>query len=552
MDDRLSLVIEQADGQVVRWGPDELDPADVPVSLEFTTSIPGGDKSLDCELLRRIDLDYADQSVLDRVRVIGAGNETVWDGVLQQFPRQHGDRFNVNPGAVGWSSLLSWNRGFQMIYVDRDFQKWAGAGTQRRINLIGASYATVDPSTRTDSGNPALATEVTGAWAAGALPVAEAWYDAGPGNTIDKLYYAWTKGANTGVGGDWSWVAYLADDDVATTSDNSGNLTATGPGTGTLTATDTDRRYAIAQLLHSSGPAGQDNMPYGIDWTCLAVYGPHDLTLRGTASATAPQGVYASDVVEHVVTQTTPEIAIGDVEATTLVIPHLTFPQPTTAEEVLLAVNAFHLFDWGVYTGLNRTPSFFFRFPDPDRLCWETRLDSGCTVNDDGPQSVDLIDGVIVTYQDAAGTEHQVGPTGSGTENESGELIVTDESNPVVAHGLGPKYAVLASTQPLDLATATEIGRIYLLERSVEQRRGQITVTGTARHPTMGDRPAWAIKAGDWIKVTDAGKTLGVPRKIIETSYRHQSREITLTLDTPAWTLDSLLERIGVAQVGVV
>jgi hypothetical protein len=549
-DDRLSLVIEHADGQVSRWGPDELDAADVPGGVRFTTSIPGGDKSLDCELLRRINLDYADQQIMDRVRLVAAGNETVWDGILTQFPRQHGDRYSVSPGGLGWSSLLSWNRGFQMIYCDRDLKAWQGAGTQRRINLIAASYGTpTDPAARTDSGSPAVATEIVGAWTGTSLGISEAWYDAGPGNTIDKLYYAWTKGANVDhtLGG-WSWTAHLSSTDTASGLDSTANLKAVGPGTGTLTSTD-DRRYAIAQLLYASA-GGTDNTPYGIDWTCLTAYGPHGLTLTGTASATTGQGVLGSDVIEHVLQQTTPEIDVGEIETTSLAIIHLAFPTQTTAEDVILTVNGYHLYDWGVYTGLNRRPTFFYRYPDLDRCCWVTRLDEGCTVNDDGPQGNDVYDGVVVTYTDAAGRPHSVGPPGASVETESTDLVTTDETNPVVRAGLSPKWGTLDISAPIDEDTAIHIGRVWLLERSIELRRGQITVTGTVTHPTAGRRPVWAIKAGDSIRVEDAGKTLGVARKVIETNYSHADRSNVLTLDTPAWTLDALLERIGVAQVG--
>lgn len=550
-DDRLSLVIEHADGQVTRWGPDELEAADVPSGLRFTTSIPGGDKSLDCELLRRIDLDYADQQVMDRVRLVGAGNETVWDGILHQFPRQHGDRYSVSPGGLGWSSLLSWKRGFQMIYCDRDLRAWQGPSTQRRINMIGLSYAPVDPSTRTDSGSPAVATEITGAWTATSLPTAEAWYDAGPGNTIAKLYYAWTKGANTGTGGSWLWRVALCDDDApAAFDDDSGNLTASGPGTGTLVAGDDDRRHALAQLAYSAGPAGDDGKPYGIDWTCLTAYGPHDLTLVGTASATTGQGVLGSDVIAHVLAQTTPEIDVGEIETTALSIIHLTFPTQTTAEDVILTVNGYHLYDWGVYTGLNRRPTFFYRYPDLERCCWTTRLDEGCEINDDGPQGNDAFDGVIVTYNDAAGRAHSVGPPGASVETEDAALVDTSDTNPVVRAGLSPKWEVLEVSAPIDEDTAIHIGTIWLAERSIEQRRGQITVVGSAVHPTAGRLPVSRIKAGDSIRVQDAGKTLGVPRKVIETNYTHAERTNVLTLDTPAWTLDALLERIGVAQVG--
>ena len=40
-------------------------------------------------------------------------------------------------------------------------------------------------------------------------------------------------------------------------------------------------------------------------------------------------------------------------------------------------------------------------------------------------------------------------------------------------------------------------------------------------------------------------------RKIIETSYDHDTRTITLTLDNSAYKVEAILERLGVALIGV-
>jgi hypothetical protein len=131
-------------------------------------------------------------------------------------------------------------------------------------------------------------------------------------------------------------------------------------GTGTVSAAGAAKYYAAIQLYYGIGPAGADNTEYGAYWTCLAVYGTHGLTKQGTDSATSARGFYASDVVRNIVTRTAPNLTIGEIEATTFVIPQLAFTDPTTGASAIQAVNDYHGFDWGVYDG-----SFFYRSSDP-------------------------------------------------------------------------------------------------------------------------------------------------------------------------------------------
>ena len=100
MDDRLALSVTHSDGRVTRWGPDEPNPTEIPGDLTFSTSVPGGNKDLSCSLLRRIDIDYNDQALIDEVRAYGPGNRTAWSGRMAQFPRSHGQGFSITPGAA--------------------------------------------------------------------------------------------------------------------------------------------------------------------------------------------------------------------------------------------------------------------------------------------------------------------------------------------------------------------------------------------------------------------------------------------------------------------
>ena len=125
----------------------------------------------------------------------------------------------------------------------------------------------------------------------------------------------------------------------------------------------------------------------------------------------------------------------------------------------------------------------------------------------------------------------------------------TSSSNPVNAHGLGSKWVQLSISFPTTLAGATQIGAVYLAERSLAGRRGTVTLTGTATHPTEGKVPCWRVRSGDWISLKDLNGAT-VPRKVISKTYSHSNRTVRLELDNTSAKLDSILARVGI-QAGI-
>jgi hypothetical protein len=543
--DRLAMSVTHANGSITRWGPDEPQPTEIPGDLTFGTQIPGGFKDLSCSLLRRIDVEYPDLSLFDTVRVYAPGNRTIWEGRMAQFPRSHGDGFSITPGAVGWSAHLSDDPSFREIYVDRDLGSWGTASVQRRLNLVG-SFTVLDPSTIADdtTGQPSLATSFRDTWTASTKPLAEAWYNA-RGVSIGSLYYAWKKNANVNnADTNWSWSGALSSDDVGTATNLTGDLRAAGPGTGTLTASGAAKTFALLNHFYNAA-GGAANAEYAIYWTCLAVYGAHGLAKHGTDSATSARGLYASDVVQNIVTRAAPLLSVGEIEATTFVIPHLVFADATTAEAAIQFVNAYHGFDWGVYD--NR--EFFYRSSDPDRLTWQARLSTGARLDLEGDTAEQVFNGVYVTYQDPIGQKKTVGPPGATADATDAQLADTSSTNPVNAHGISRRWGMLEISQTTTLAGATQLGAIWLSEHSAPQRRGTLTLTGTVTHPTEGEVPAWRVRAGDYVSIAD--HPADVPRRIIETRYTHGGRQLTANLDNTPFMLDAIMQRLGVGLVGV-
>lgn len=551
--DRLALSVTLADGSVVRWGGDEPDAERVPGDLEFGTSLPGGYKDLRCSLLRRL---AGAERLFNRVRVYGSGNRTAWDGRLAQFPR---DDLAVNPGAVGWAAHMRDDPSVREIYVDGDLSNWTGPTLQRRLNLIG-SYTASDPRVVGDpqTAQPSLALSHVGGWTATSKMAPEALYVSGM-IPLGSLYWAWKRNGNVdNANTNWSWQAGLLGDPDAGTGDLGGNQRAAGPGTQTVTATTATRYWGYLGLSFAIGPIAADNTEYAIYVTCAAAYGTHGLTKQGVADATHAQGFYGHDLIQNLVSRWAPmltaTIGAGGIEENrSFIVPQAAFPDATTVESAVLLINGYFQAEWGVYDDL----LFFWRQPDPSRLVWRVRKDSGAHVSMEGETGEAQFNGVLVSFTDVNGQKRSVGPPAAYWEGgvarcdaTNATLVDASPLNAVNMAGIPRRWGVLNLTETTTDDGAVQLGTVWLAEHALPQRRGSIVVSGLVEHPTEGPVPVWRVRAGDGVVVTDMPGD--EPRRIIETRYVRGDDAISCTVGNTDFKMDAIMERMGAQLIGVI
>jgi hypothetical protein len=525
--------VTSASGARYRWDGNQ-PPGSRPQNFSFRTKIGEGFSDAGLTLARRIDLDYPDLELVNSVSMVGADGSIAYEGRIEAMPRELGDSHSISVTLAGWMAHAR-DRKFSEIYVDRDIGSWGPPSRGRRSTNLAANFSPVDPDTSTDQVDSVagVSTHIDGTWSAPYIPVGEAWYDAGPGLVVTRVGYFWRRGAvNVGTAAPWTWAVLTSTDDKGTTLFSSGNLVAAGPAGGYFTPTSFTHRYAFVQMLYNGTPAGADGARFSVDWYKLAVYGTVLPTYTGEPGE--PEGVYASDVIRDIARRWCPLLDTSGVQDTNYVIQHLAFKDQVDPFDAFLEVNKYHLWHIGVW----ENKRLVYRPYDLTDYDWEIRTDDqGTTFAPQGPSTENLFNGIVVSYTDLlTGTKNTLTPA------TNPELDDTSPDNPWNKQGIDHWDEVPLSTPTLQ-AQALQIGRAVLADRNRPKAPGTITVQGYIRDRAGNQQPAWKVRAGDTVSVTNFPND--APRLIHETSYDDSTKTLTLSIDAPASALDALFDRIG-------
>lgn len=540
---RLAFYLRRPDDTEKRIAGDEPEAEDIARNFTFGTAVPGGYTNSKVDLTRDPRIDYGDFDLYDEFIARSPSGESAFEGYNIEIPNS-GDE-QVGAVATGWASSLKDNPTLQEIYVDRDQGRWGGDSAARKINHLSNNFAPNDPSALTDpaTGLPAVQLAVEGSWIAPWRPIAETVYDAGPSARVKRVILNWKVLAP--ASGDSNFVLNLAvlSSDAWAVIEQTGDIYTSG-SEGLIVFTPlTAGRYAGAHWYYPTSPAGNDGAVYAVHLRGIVVVGNHAVPL------TSSNGVLASDVMADIIARAAPMLTYttgqeGSIAPSTYSIPHLIFPEAVTAEDAILQASKYDVPDWGVYNDRE----FFWRPPTTGTLWVARQGDSGTSLQDTGKQAEDVYTGVMVQFTDPSGKTFLVGPPGTpGCDYTDSSLRDSSETN-LLNERSRTRLGKLVVSAVTTLSGAIQLGARWLQEELAVADRGTAVLTAFVQDSTGTFEPVWKVRAGDRIRFDDAD---GRERRIIETSYDHEARTVSLTLDSTPHRLEALMEKMQVELVAI-
>jgi hypothetical protein len=532
---RQSIEVITPTGRCYRWSEDEPNPANVPSGLRHSSTMPGGYETLDVTLPRKSGVDYVDLDRLTTVRVRDAGGDIIGEYRLERAPRVSGDQMAITPSAVGWQAHLDDDKSARMIYVDRDVNNWGPASVARRLANAGANE---DASSITaNAGNGGLSWDLPNQ----ALPIAassELHYAMPPnGPLVYSFDYQGTR-TNPPAAIE-APTLYAGDDDVLSGSITAGLTLDNSLRTGILSSAKRCLMLRAYMTAAGTPAAGAQVM-----FSKIAVFANHGIT-PSTGATGEPGGMLASRVVAHAVGRWAPLLTFTVDEtilASSFVVPHLAFPEMTTAGEIVRQTSRFELPYWGVWDyrefhwDPNRTP----------HKRWRARI-APAQLEETGASLERLWNSICVQYQDVDGGTRTVGPPGAAADSISNDLVDTDPDNPATQLGIVRRDLLVMGVGTA--ASATELGRRFLEQSKLLDTSGRARIVGHVMDDHGIIYPYTSVRAGDTIVFVDAHDTS--ERRIVRADHDRASRSCSIDLDAPPDGLAALLERLGVVLVSL-
>jgi hypothetical protein len=513
----LAVEITDASGTTYRWGSEKT-AGDIPQAIRFGTRQGDGFADATITLSRRIDQDYVDLSLLNDVVIYLTDGTVVYEGRISALPRSLQDTHTITVTCAGHMAHAK-DRRFQQVYVDRDLSNLEAIPLARRAAITAAGFVLdQDYSSKHESG--ALGFDGVDGKAISNNSVAELFYTAPSGQTIAKLQYLGSQANTTNVEAATFFTS--ANEDMAAAVSNGLTLDSTLREV-TIAAPE---RYGMLRARATATHTPAAGSPLRRTFNALAFYGAHGLTTRDIDSTT-PDGLYASDVIAHIVSNWCPRLNSAGVEATTFPIPHLVFRERTTPYDAFLEINKYH--QWQLAVWEDKTLHF-----EPHDLTdhdWEVRLsDYGVNVDLQGDSVGELANGIEVEYQSVTTGRQEV-----ITPDDSAELSDTSLSNPANLWGLDLWTSVRLSSP------TTEDAAIQFAEFNAPKAPGSITLRGHVRDRAGHWHPVSKLRAGETLVLADHPND--AVRLIGETSYDHSTQTMTVSVDNTARRLDAVLDR---------
>ena len=532
----ISVEIEKANGVSCRLDANAPKASDRPTGITWRTQRGDGFADGSFRLRRDVLRDYPDLVIGDTARFISGNGQVYYDGYVAGLPREIGaDGSWVQVPLAGWMSSAK-DRRFREIYVDRDTSRWmTSPSLKRQENLLtggtkyklGAGEIADQPAS---DGRPAVRLQFTRlVKGSSILPLAETVYSADiPIGKVGCDYVDKDASGSALTAADWQIVMLLSDDDVLSSLDTTADLTGTAAAA-SLTAGGS-RKYAHLQAIYNGADGSFDG-----EWKAWFVnpyvIGAHGLSL-------IDGGIPASDIIRNVAQRFTPLDASG-VQDTTYPIKQSAFVDPTYPFDAFLEANRPHLWDLSVF----EDKKLIFESPAPlDDYDWQVRTDDpGVTFNFAGDSLTEFGNGVEVRFTDLyTGRQRLITP-----DDYPAQLLDLSPDNAMNIAGR-QKWLTYDIPFPVAEADAVEYGRAYFYEATRAKAPVSITVGYYVRDRAGNKRPAAEVRCDQRIAITDHPNS--APRRIIDTSYTHDGRGLTISADRVSQHLSAIIDRITLAR----
>lgn len=475
--------------------------------------------------------------LLRPVRLFDAStDQTLYEGRIVNIAKSG---TQVTLECEGWAKHLGDDETAREIFIDREVTAWGGPSLQREASILTGPYDFTKGHFETrDAGSaatPALTFSFE-SFSAGINEIIEVWY--GFGIELGEIDYDWT----TLKAGTVNVAVYACPDDTAggtiqllkthTSTSTAGVTQAVSPGNKNL----------LVQLVYGGefvGPSIGDT--YSMQ--DVRVKGRHGIEAHGSG---VEEGLYVSDMVRYIVTRWAPLLRIGSsFESTSFSVPQAAFKDPGTALAMIESLLLFggsgaQPLDWGVYN----KRELFMAEPGKYGRTWRVRNDQTAESEDQGADSTERINGVMISYDPGDGQKRSIGPIGSGASVETAELEDTSPSNP--ANSDGARHWRSYDAGIMNESQAKLVAGLILAQSASIKWRGAITVKGWAQLDGGGWYPAALMRSGDRVIVEDDPADDFDPRQIRNTTYDFASDVVGCSVGAPPDWLDVLLARAGV------
>ncbi len=527
----LHAEVETAEGQTYRWDANARNVENRPSGINFSHKIMEGCANGGCVLPRKPGSEWPDLGLYDTLRFVTLAGEVVSEHRVARLAGDT-DSEKARIGVLG-GSWMSHGRDRPMLpflYIASGSSGWGGMPQARKDAINGGgSYVPTDGSV---ADGVVLTRLPQPTWTAGSLPRAEAWFvpPAGAKIGIFDCDVDRAPGAdNMEATAAFEWGIYLSTDDEGAVTDYGGDLQPSGASASdSLSASTSDGSFAFVSLLYSVAYATDDSLDRTMLWT-PTLHGTHGLTDQGG-------GYLVSDMIAHSASLYAPLLDTSQLEATTHIVEHAIEYGLIDPYDFWLRLNKYEMRNLAVRPGriLTNQPL------STDTVTWRVRRgDPGTRIQFSGPATENIVNGVIVSYQDVSTMRSTI-----ITPDDDDRLRDDDPRIAANRHGI-KAWEPIQLPDPDSEAGAIRYGQLVLGRLNRHRRPGKITISGHIRDDAGNWHQAFKVRDGDTILVEDdEGNAEGVPLIVHECSWNGDAKTESITVDAESQDADALLDQV--------